>query len=523
MRTRGSAPLGSPCPSTNPGSAPDERRTWDARSTDAWIDPRVWAAHPDYVALLVVADGLVGRPVRCPWWATPLARRGEGCDTSCWAGSGAGATCPRWRSGGSAFAAFGVKPRVARSSVEALVRRCADGLPRIWTLTDLYNAVSVRNLVPIGGEDLDGYEGPPRLVLAEGSEAFDTVADGQPVNGASPRPGESGLARRHRGDLAGRGTGGSAPVPASPSQTTRALFIIDGMGEGQLTEWQGLPRRWRATLANGVAVRRPRPATARPRADGRRRGRRSQVSAAWAGLLTGLSLIVAIGAQNAYVLRQGLAEPRSVVVAICAIADAVLIVPASPGSARRPPRARGPPEVVRWVGVAYLTATARLPAASPAAAGAPPLRAAVAPVRRGVAATTLAFTFLNPHVYIDTVLLLGSIGNQYGPRALAFVAWVPASAPFDWFSALGFGARHRGALDGAPSPGGSWTQESDSSCSSSPGASCTPTSPREAAGCCPRRGHERPDGGLALQDRRVGQKRLDGFHAWATNGAGVAP
>ena len=83
-----------------------------------------------------------------------------------------------WR---EAFLGFGVKPRAARSSVEALVRRVDAGLPRIDRLTDLYNAVSVEHLVPVGGEDLDRYAGPPRLVRAAGDEPFDTMADGEPV------------------------------------------------------------------------------------------------------------------------------------------------------------------------------------------------------------------------------------------------------------------------------------------------------------------------------------------------------
>ncbi len=83
-----------------------------------------------------------------------------------------------WR---EAFLSFGVKPRQARSSVEALLRRVDAGLPRIDRLTDLYNAVSVEHLIPVGGENLDHYVGPPRLVRAVGDEPFDTMADGEPT------------------------------------------------------------------------------------------------------------------------------------------------------------------------------------------------------------------------------------------------------------------------------------------------------------------------------------------------------
>lgn len=86
----------------------------------------------------------------------------------------------RWH---QAYRDFGVKPRVARVSVDALVRRAHsdNGLPRINVLVDLYNALSVAYCVPIGGEDLDRYEGPARLTLAAGHEAFHTTANGEPL------------------------------------------------------------------------------------------------------------------------------------------------------------------------------------------------------------------------------------------------------------------------------------------------------------------------------------------------------
>ena len=70
-----------------------------------------------------------------------------------------------WR---AAYRAFGAKPQRTRPSVEALLRRLDAGLPRIDRLTDAFNAVSIANLVPVGGEDLDRYQGPARLVRATG-------------------------------------------------------------------------------------------------------------------------------------------------------------------------------------------------------------------------------------------------------------------------------------------------------------------------------------------------------------------
>lgn len=136
---------------------------------------------------------------------------------------------------------------------------------------------------------------------------------------------------------------------------------------------------------------------------------------ALAGLLTGLSLIVAIGAQNAYVLRQGLArEHVGLVVAICALSDVLLI---SAGVSGIGAVVRERPvllTVLRWGGAAYLLAyglrslrSAARPDALVAARDEP--RSA-----GSVAVTALALTYLNPHVYLDTVLFLGSVANQHG-------------------------------------------------------------------------------------------------------------
>jgi DNA/RNA-binding domain of Phe-tRNA-synthetase-like protein len=94
----------------------------------------------------------------------------------------------RWH---QAYRDFGIKPRTARVSVDALVRRAVShgGLPRIGALVDLYNAISILHRVPIGGEDLHRYDGPARLVLANGDEPFHTTAHSEPVTD-HPDPGE---------------------------------------------------------------------------------------------------------------------------------------------------------------------------------------------------------------------------------------------------------------------------------------------------------------------------------------------
>jgi L-lysine exporter family protein LysE/ArgO len=169
-----------------------------------------------------------------------------------------------------------------------------------------------------------------------------------------------------------------------------------------------------------------------------------------AGLLTGLSLIVAIGAQNAYVLRMGLSRHHvNLIVAICAVSDIVLItlgIAGIGGIIRSEPSAL---QILRWIGVVYLSLFAlrsfwralRPEVLLPSAAQ--------KPTRKAVVSTTLAFTFLNPHVYLDTVLLLGSIGNQYGHARWLFALGASVSS-VAWFSGLGYGARFASHLMSRP-------------------------------------------------------------------------
>ncbi|MEP9382196.1 LysE/ArgO family amino acid transporter [Nocardioides sp. KR10-350] len=162
-----------------------------------------------------------------------------------------------------------------------------------------------------------------------------------------------------------------------------------------------------------------------------------------AGLLTGLSLIVAIGAQNAYVLRQGLLRSHvGAVVAVCAAADVVLILAGVSGIGAVVDHAHWLLTAVRWLGAAFLVwyavgslRRAARPGALSAAGGSP------AESRARVVAKASALTWLNPHVYLDTVLLLGSIANSHGPGGRWWFAVGAVAASLLWFSGLGFGAR----------------------------------------------------------------------------------
>ena len=161
-----------------------------------------------------------------------------------------------------------------------------------------------------------------------------------------------------------------------------------------------------------------------------------------AGLGLGLSLIIAIGAQNAFVLRQGLRREHVLaVVAICAAADALLITLGIAGLGALIQQASWLLVVVRIGGAAFLIwygVRAGIRALRPATLDTDPAGAPTS--LRTAVLTVLALTFLNPHVYLDTVVLLGSIGATHGDNRWWFAAGAAIGSVL-WFSALGFGAR----------------------------------------------------------------------------------
>ena len=164
-------------------------------------------------------------------------------------------------------------------------------------------------------------------------------------------------------------------------------------------------------------------------------------TAAVAGLLTGLSLIVAIGAQNAFVLRQGLARQYvGPVVAVCALSDAVLIAAGVTGIGAIVEHAEWVLEVVRWLGVAFLVTYAVMSLLRARRPDTLEAARAGAPSRRSAVGRALALTYLNPHVYLDTVLLLGSIANQQGGGDRWWFAVGAAVGSVVWFTGLGYGA-----------------------------------------------------------------------------------
>jgi len=162
----------------------------------------------------------------------------------------------------------------------------------------------------------------------------------------------------------------------------------------------------------------------------------------WSGLATGLALIVAIGSQNAYVLRQGILRQHvSALVLFCALSDALLILAGIGGAGvliRDNPTLMA---LTRYGGALFLASYGML-AARRAWQGSQMLLTENAGTSLSAAlAACFGFTFLNPHVYLDTVVLLGALANQRpDPGRWLFGAGACVGS-LVWFSALGFGAR----------------------------------------------------------------------------------
>jgi DNA/RNA-binding domain of Phe-tRNA-synthetase-like protein len=201
------------------------------------VDPEVAAAFPGYRALIVVAEGIGNGPSDAESDALLRAAERVHRDAPAAGAPGSAAAEPlhprlvratdhphvaAWR---AAFSAFGAKPSRFPSSVEALLSRVLKGqeLPRVNRLVDLYNAISVSHVVPVGGEDLDRIEPPMRLVFARGDEPFD-VREADAVE--HPRSGEV-VWRDARAVTCRRWNWRQGRRTALTEATTRALFVFD--------------------------------------------------------------------------------------------------------------------------------------------------------------------------------------------------------------------------------------------------------------------------------------------------------
>lgn len=190
------------------------------------------------------------------------------------------------------------------------------------------------------------------------------------------------------------------------------------------------------------------------------------------GLFTGLSLIVAIGAQNAFVLRQGLAGKFVLPVAlVSALLDATLIVLGVAGLGALLESVPFLLGLVKWLGAGYLVwfGISSLRRANSGQSmdvtGAGPGTLAKAVV------ATATFSLLNPHVYLDTVVFLGAIAAQFG-EARWWFALGASVASIVWFFSLAYGAKALSNTSRTPGFGASSTRSSRSSCSGLRSDSC---------------------------------------------------
>lgn len=170
------------------------------------VDAAVRTLRPDFAVLLMTAEGLVNGP------SAGVPEVGETHDAE--------PHVEAWR---EAYRGLGVNPKRARPSVDALLRR--PELPGINRVVDAYNAISVRYGLPIGGEDLDAYDGPARLVRAAGDEDFDTVKNGEPVV-EHPEPGEV-VWRDDAGVTCRRWNWRQCTRTHITERTKNALFILE--------------------------------------------------------------------------------------------------------------------------------------------------------------------------------------------------------------------------------------------------------------------------------------------------------
>ena len=188
------------------------------------VDAAVFALRPDYRAMLLAVDGIVPGP--SDQASDKLLQAAEAAAREALRGRPA-EDLPHVAAWREAYRAFGAKPQRTRNSLEALLRRVPSGLPRVNRLTDLYNAISVRHQIPLGGEDLSRYTGAPRLVRATGIEPFDTAADGAAVI-EHPDPGEV-VWCDDAGVTCRRWNWRQARRTQLREDTTAALFILDAL------------------------------------------------------------------------------------------------------------------------------------------------------------------------------------------------------------------------------------------------------------------------------------------------------
>jgi len=188
------------------------------------VGTEVLALRPDYRAHLVIVDGITPGPSDAA--SEALLSEAENYARTLLEDTPV-EELPHIAAWRAAYRGFGAKPQRTRNSLEALTRRAEAGLPRVNRLTDTYNALSVLNQVPLGGEDLHRYSGAAHLVRATGDEVFDTTAGGEPVD-EYPDQGEV-VWTDDTGVTCRRWNWRQARRTQLTDATTAAVFILDAL------------------------------------------------------------------------------------------------------------------------------------------------------------------------------------------------------------------------------------------------------------------------------------------------------
>lgn len=197
----------------------------------ATVAPEVFALRPDYRALLIAVSGIPSGP--SDDLSESMLSKAEEATRSKMAEQAVN-DIPHVADWREAYKAFGSKPNKFRNSVEALTRRItppgkepAAGLPRVNRLTDIYNSISVKYQIPLGGEDLDKYVGAPRLIRAKGDEVSETKVRGELID-ENPDVGEV-VWCDEVGVTCRRWNWRQGPRTALSEDTTKVLFILDAL------------------------------------------------------------------------------------------------------------------------------------------------------------------------------------------------------------------------------------------------------------------------------------------------------
>jgi DNA/RNA-binding domain of Phe-tRNA-synthetase-like protein len=191
---------------------------------NARIAPEVFQLRPDYRALLMVVMNIPAGPSDAV--SEAFLSSAETSAKAALAKSPVN-DIPHVAAWREAYKAFGAKPKKTMNSLEALLRRVENGLPRVNRLTDVYNAISIKHQIPLGGEDLDKYQGAPVLVRAKGNEKFIIKSGGEEVTD-HPKPGEV-IWSDDAGVTCRLWNWRQCARTALTDSTTNVLFIMDAL------------------------------------------------------------------------------------------------------------------------------------------------------------------------------------------------------------------------------------------------------------------------------------------------------